>query len=225
VLGVNPDRFSTDPARQAAAFNPQQGTIGILPGEAQGTGLIQENGPEPLPEGRYGGFETTPGYQFVLDEGLRARDKMASARGRYFSGGTGRELERYAQGVASQEYDNYFRRLMDQVTGGNSSTQITTQAGGNATNSAIGSLTGGADSLGSALVAAGNARGSGILAGQQIANSGIAGIAGSGIFDRLGSIFGGGTSGPSKSTTPGSSSPKASGGIYNNPLNNPYYGS
>jgi len=179
----------------AKGYNPQPATnadYGILPGESQGTGLMQDGAPPPaLPTGRYGGFEQTPGYQFVLDEGLRARDKMAASRGRYFSGGTGRELERYAQGVASQEYDNYFRRLMDQVTGGNSATQITTQAGDNATRSAIGSLTGGADQLGSALVAAGSARGSGILAGQQITNSGVAGIAGSGIFDRLGSIFGG----------------------------------
>lgn len=171
----------------------QGGNIGILPGESQGTGLMQDGAPAPLPAGRYGGFQETPGYQFVLDEGLRARDKMASARGRYFSGGTGRELERYAQGVASQEYDNYFRRLMDQVTGGNSATQITTQTGGNATDSAVRSLTGGASDLGDAILGAGQVRGSGILTNEQNMNSAISGIAGSGIFDRLGSIFGGGS--------------------------------
>lgn len=188
----------------------QGGNIGILPGEAQGTGLMQDVAPEPLPEGRYGGFQQTPGYQFVLDEGLRARDKMAASRGRYFSGGTGRELERYAQGVASQEYDNYFRRLMDQVTGGNSATQFTSSAGASQTGSAIGSLTGGADSIGSALVAAGNARGSGILANQAITNAGVAGVAGSGIFDRLGSIFGGGSASGTTKSSSGAKSPLSS---------------
>jgi hypothetical protein len=206
---------ANDDELKAMGYSPG-GNVGILPGESQGTGLIQENAPPALPAGRYGGFQETPGYQFVLDEGLRARDKMASSRGRYFSGGTGRELERYAQGVASQEYDNYFRRLMDQVTGGNSATQITTQAGDNATRSAIGSLTGGADELGSAIVGAGSARGSGILAGQQITNSGVAGIAGSGIFDRLGSIFGGsGTKQGGGTATPSAGGRKSPLGGYN----------
>jgi hypothetical protein len=204
-LGVDPNRFK-----------PGGGNIGILPGESQGTGLMQDGAPPALPAGRYGGFQETPGYQFVLDEGLRARDKMAASRGRYFSGGTGRELERYAQGVASQEYDNYFRRLMDQVTGGNSATQITTQAGDNATRSAIGSLTGGASDLGSFMSAAGAVRGSGVIQSNRDTQNTVAGIAGSGIFDRLGSIFGGsGTKQGGGTATPSAGGQKSPLGGYN----------
>jgi hypothetical protein len=177
---------------------------------------MQDGAPPALPAGRYGGFQETPGYQFVLDEGLRARDKMAASRGRYFSGGTGRELERYAQGVASQEYDNYFRRLMDQVTGGNSATQITTQAGDNATRSAIGSLTGGASDLGSFMSAAGAVRGSGVIQSNRDTQNTVAGIAGSGIFDRLGSIFGGsGTKQGGGTATPSAGGQKSPLGGYN----------
>lgn len=212
----------------AKGYNPQPATAadyggaggagagGIGYGVGGGTQTAEQAAPAALPTDRYAGFTETPGYKFVLDEGLRARDKMAAARGRYFSGGTGRELERYAQGVASQEYDNYFRRLMDQVTGGNSATQITTQAGGNATDSAIRSLTGGASDLGNFISAAGAVRGSGIIQSNRDQQNAISGIAGSGIFDRLGSIFGGNSSGVTKSTTPTSSGSKSPLSAYNN---------
>ena len=180
----------------ARGYNPLPATAadyGVDPNEAAGSEFIGETiGPDTA-LGRYAGFEETPGYQFVMDEGLRARDRVASSRGRYFSGGTARELQRYAQGLASQEYDNYFRRLQDQVTGGNSATSLAVGQGANATNSAINSLTGGANSLGEYLSAGGAVRASGIAANNTANNRIIEGVAGSGIFDRLGTIFGGST--------------------------------
>lgn len=60
-----------------------------------------------------GDFDVTtdPGYQFRLDEGMRALENSAAARGRLLSGGFSRESTRYAQGVASQEYMNIYNRL------------------------------------------------------------------------------------------------------------------
>lgn len=55
-------------------------------------------------------FQSDPGYQFRLDEGTKALEASAAARGGYFSGGTGMDLTRYGQGMASQEYGNAFDR-------------------------------------------------------------------------------------------------------------------
>lgn len=52
-------------------------------------------------------FQTSPGYQFQMDEGRRAVENSAAARGMVGSGRTLKELTRYGQGVANQDYWNY----------------------------------------------------------------------------------------------------------------------
>tara|TARA_R110001606_G_scaffold386581_2_gene550691 strand:- start:1149 stop:1832 length:684 start_codon:yes stop_codon:yes gene_type:complete len=51
-----------------------------------------------------------PGYQFRMDEGIEARDKSASARGRLLSGAQNKAIEEFAQGTASQEYGAAYAR-------------------------------------------------------------------------------------------------------------------
>lgn len=53
-----------------------------------------------------------PGYQFRLKQGADALNASAASRGGYFSGGTGRALVDYGQGMASQEYQNAFNRAL-----------------------------------------------------------------------------------------------------------------
>ena len=55
-------------------------------------------------------FEQDPGYQFRLEEGLKALDRQAAARGGLISGGAMKAAQRYGQGLASQEYQNAFNR-------------------------------------------------------------------------------------------------------------------
>lgn len=55
-----------------------------------------------------------PGYQFRLQQGQEAVEKSAAARGGYFSGQTGIDLQKYGQGLASQEYQSAFDREMSQ---------------------------------------------------------------------------------------------------------------
>lgn len=69
----------------------------------------QQSGGEAGPD--YSSFFQSPGYQFRQDEGIRAIDRSASARGQLMSGGTLRELQRYGQGLASSEFGNYANRL------------------------------------------------------------------------------------------------------------------
>jgi len=65
------------------------------------------------PEERFSSFEASPGYQFRLDEGLKAVQNAQSARGKSgLGGGALKELTQYGQGLASSEYGNYINNLM-----------------------------------------------------------------------------------------------------------------
>lgn len=56
-------------------------------------------------------FTADPGYQFRLDQGSKALERSAAARGRLLSGGTGMALERYGQDYASNEYGSAYSRF------------------------------------------------------------------------------------------------------------------
>lgn len=56
--------------------------------------------------------EDDPSYQFRLQQGQQALERSAAARGGLQSGGTLKALTRYAQGVASTEYQAAFDRYM-----------------------------------------------------------------------------------------------------------------
>ena len=56
-------------------------------------------------------WQTDPGYQFRFEEGQRALDRGAAARGGLLSGGYGRKAIRYGQGFASNEFTNVFNRI------------------------------------------------------------------------------------------------------------------
>ena len=56
-------------------------------------------------------FQTDPGYNFRLSEGLKALDRQAAARGGMMSGAALKAAGRYGQEAASQEYGNAFNRF------------------------------------------------------------------------------------------------------------------
>jgi hypothetical protein len=55
-------------------------------------------------------FQADPGYAFRLQEGMKALDRTAAARGGLLSGATLRGAQRYGQEMGSQEYTNAFNR-------------------------------------------------------------------------------------------------------------------
>jgi hypothetical protein len=104
-------------AQQRADFEPFRGA-GLQAQNALMLGLGL--GGTPAQEG-YGAlmrdfsmadYEADPGYQFRLQEGLKALDRQAAARGGTLSGSALKGTQRYAQDVASQEYSNAFNRYM-----------------------------------------------------------------------------------------------------------------
>lgn len=57
-------------------------------------------------------FQTDPGYQFRLSEGMKALERSAAARGLLQSGGTLKGIQQYGQNLASEEYQNAFSRYL-----------------------------------------------------------------------------------------------------------------
>lgn len=118
-------------------------------------------------------FMETPGYEFRFDEGMRALDRSASARGKLRGGGYGRELIRYGQGVASGEFENYANRLAGIAGMGQGATTATgtlgVQTGANIGNA----LQTGANAQGNAIMAAGTARASGYAGVANAASGGV----------------------------------------------------
>jgi hypothetical protein len=61
-------------------------------------------------ESYMGNLEDNPAYQFRLNQGQKAIDRASAAGGRFGGGQTAKELMRFGQGLASQEYGNAFDR-------------------------------------------------------------------------------------------------------------------
>lgn len=56
-------------------------------------------------------FQTSPGYQFSLDQGLQALDRRRSAGGSFQSGGADADTMAYAIGTADQAHGSWLDRL------------------------------------------------------------------------------------------------------------------
>lgn len=59
-------------------------------------------------------FQQDPGYQFRLDEGMKALERSQSAKGGLLSGAAGKAMLGYGQGMGSQEYGAAFDRYRAQ---------------------------------------------------------------------------------------------------------------
>lgn len=108
-------------------------------------------------------YEADPGYGFRLSEGMKALDRTASSRGRFFSGASLKEAQRFGQGLASEEYQNAFNRF--QVNRSNVLTplQAFLGQGQSATNVLSNNAGDFASRQGNTLMAGGAARASGYM--------------------------------------------------------------
>jgi len=100
-------------------------------------------------------FAQDPSYQFRLDQGTKALERSAAARGGLISGNTGGALQNYGQNLASQEYSNAFNRYQTERNAtlepymtlagfGRSANALSAQAGQNYATNAGNMITGGA---------------------------------------------------------------------------------
>lgn len=129
-------------------------------------------------------YKADPGYQFRLDEGNRGVERSAAARGGQLSGATMKALQKYGQGMASDEYGNAYNRFNnDQTTqynrlsgiagtGQQASNQIG-QYGSNYANQVGSTNMNTANQIGSNMIGAGNARAGSYMATANSINGAI----------------------------------------------------
>ena len=72
---------------------------------------------------------TSPGYQFRFSEGQRAVESGAASRGMLMSGGTLKDLTRFGQGVAADDFNDQFNRQMAIAGGGQQAATAGAQMG------------------------------------------------------------------------------------------------
>ena len=85
-------------------------------------------------------FEQDPGYQFRVDEGIKALDRSAAARGMLQSGSTLKGITRFGQREGSQEYQNAFNRFQIERAGKLNPLQSLMGSGQSATNVMTGNV-------------------------------------------------------------------------------------
>lgn len=105
-----------DAMREAARMQQEmyyQTRDDLSPWRHLGSDAVEAIGGElGLVPGLASNFQTTPGYQFQVQEGERGVVNNLAALGMRDSGAALKELEKFRQGLAAQEYGNYFARLM-----------------------------------------------------------------------------------------------------------------
>jgi hypothetical protein len=69
-------------------------------------------GQAPNMDAFFSNFQADPGYQFRLNEGLRGVNAASAAMGKLRSGDAAKALQARGEGLASQEYGNWFQRQM-----------------------------------------------------------------------------------------------------------------
>ena len=130
-------------------------------GTAANAAMLSELGLGARPEG-FTGFQASPGYQFAFDQGTAAVNALAGAKGGLNSGRTMQDLTTFGQGIANQEYGNWWNRLSGLAGSGQ-----------NAAASQGTAMSGAAANISGALGAIGNAQAAGSIGVANAINGGI----------------------------------------------------
>jgi hypothetical protein len=121
-------------------------------------------------------FTADPGYGFRLAEGQKALERSAAARGNLLSGATMKGTERFAQGLASDEYQNAFNRYTAERDARYGKLLGLTNIGANAANTMTGATGVAGGNIANMQGAAGEATASGYVGATNAINSGISNV-------------------------------------------------
>lgn len=126
-------------------------------------------------------FTASPDYGFALDQGTQAMQRAAAAGGTLISGGQLKAGQEFGQGLASQQYGNYYNRLL-------SLSQLGQSAAAGISNSAINA----GGQIGNSIQAGGQALASGTVGSANAISGGLTGATGGIASAALLSKLGGG---------------------------------
>lgn len=142
-----------------------------LAGDPKGTGYGSLTQPFTAQQ-----FQSSPGYQFQLQQGLQGVTNAASATGGINSGNTLKALTQYGQGVANQDYYNALNAYTAQQNNTFNKLQTVAGSGQNASANlgALGSQVAG--QIGANTIGAGNAAAAGQVGAANAIGSGISSL-------------------------------------------------
>ena len=118
-------------------------------------------------------FQQDPGYAFRMQEGMKALERSAAARGGLLSGSMLKGAQRYGQDLASQEYMNAFNRYQAERNARLNPLQSLAGIGQTATNQLGQAGQTMAGNVGQAMGAAAQARASGYVGGANALSQGL----------------------------------------------------
>lgn len=191
ATAVQQQQFATDQANFApylqsgvAANNALQNRLGIANG---GTGDFSQGSLLSGPSISQAQLETTPGYQFNLNQGMQGVQNSAAARGLGSSGNALAGAAQYATGLADSTYQNQFNNAVTNQTNQYNRLMGLTQLG---QNSAAGVGAQGvqvAANIGSNIIGAGNAAAAGTIGSANALSNGLttAGYYGNNAFNGM----------------------------------------
>lgn len=100
--------FDINQTNQAPWLNTGKSALSVLSGmyglNSDGSGT-SANAPD------YSAFYNSPDYQFALTQGQGSLDRDAAARGTLYSGGHTADAISFGQGLASQQFGNFYNRM------------------------------------------------------------------------------------------------------------------
>ncbi len=139
-------------------------------------------------------LQQTPGYQFTLNQGLKAANNSAAARGLANSGAALKGAAGYATGLADNTFQNQFGNAMNTFNTNFGSYKGLADLGENAAAHAGNAAQGFGEMMGNNITGAGNAIGASQIAGSNALASGISGAGNSLMAGMYGNNSGGGNS-------------------------------
>lgn len=117
IAGANKQKKAIERARREQAAAAAAAQERLAPYQEQGEYATQQIR-EGLDTGTLGGSFTPndyledPSYQFQMQEGQQALDRLQSARGNLYSGQAIKESQKFSQGLASQAYQDAYNRWL-----------------------------------------------------------------------------------------------------------------
>lgn len=149
-----------DSANQANALTRdmyQQNRADLAPWRETGVAALGRLRNMLTPGNQFTAMQADPGYQFRVDQGNKAIERSAAARGKLFSPQTMNAVSQRTQDVASNEFGNVSNRLMALAGLGQTATNTGVAAGANAANQQAQNITGAGNARASGYVGAANA--------------------------------------------------------------------
>ena len=121
---------------------------------------IGPNGQSQTPD--YSGFSNSPDYQFASQQGNLGAIRTANSQGLNLSGGMLKDLSTFNNGLASQQYNSYYNKLMGLSAQGQASAANSATAGNTAAGQIGNTMMGQGQAQASGAVGAANALGGGV---------------------------------------------------------------